>query len=42
MKGLAITILLAILQVSAMATGGGSLLTNGPETVLAAPAVDPV
>ncbi len=31
MKGLAITILLAILEVSAIATGGGDLLTDGPQ-----------
>lgn len=35
MKALAITILLAILEIGAMATGGGDLLTNGPETVSA-------
>jgi hypothetical protein len=35
MKGLAITILLAILEISAMAAGGGDLLINGPETVSA-------
>lgn len=31
MKGLAITILLAILEVSAIAAGGGDLLTDGPQ-----------
>lgn len=40
MKGLAITILLAILQIGAMAIGGGDLLTSGPETVSAAYAAD--
>jgi hypothetical protein len=35
MKGLAITILLAILEIGAMATGGGDLLTDSPETVSA-------
>ena len=32
MKGLAITILHAIHEVSAMATGGGDLLTGDPQT----------
>ena len=31
MKGLAITILLAILEVSAIAAGSGDLLTDGPQ-----------
>jgi hypothetical protein len=35
MKGLAITILLAILEFSAMAAGGGDLLTSGPEPISA-------
>lgn len=33
MKGLAITILLVVLEVSAIAAGGGDLLSSGPETV---------
>ena len=33
MKGLAITILLAVLEVSAMATGGGDLLTSDLQQV---------
>ena len=30
MKGLAVTILLAILEIGAIATSGGDLLTDGP------------
>ena len=33
MKGLAITILLAVLEVSAMVAGGGDLLTSDLQTV---------
>ena len=40
MKGLAITILLAFLQIGAMATSAGDLLSGGPETVRAAAAAD--
>jgi hypothetical protein len=31
MKGLAVTILLAILEISAIAASGGDLLTDGPQ-----------
>lgn len=33
MKGLAITILLAVLEIGAFSSSGGSLLTDGPAAI---------
>ena len=38
MKGLAVTILLAILEISAISTSSGDLLTDGPAVEAQAPA----